>query len=64
VRKIEDPRHRFQRGYAALQAYTSNDDVWSPSDDLMRLFNEPDVRQRIGMLIADAAERATTSDDE
>ena len=62
MQKIEDPHHRFQRGYAALEAYTSNDDVWSPSDDLMRLFNEPDVRQRIGRLIADAAEQATTSD--
>ena len=58
MQKSED---RFPRGYAALKAYASNDDLWSPSDDLTRLFNEPDVRQRIGTLIAHSAERSTRS---
>ena len=61
MQKIEDLSQRFPRGYAALKAYTSSDDLWSPSDDLTRLFNAPDVRQRIGRLIADSTERATTS---
>ena len=63
MQKSEDLSHRFPRGYAALEAYTSNDELWSPSDDLTRLLNEPDVRQRIGTLIANSAERAASDSD-
>jgi hypothetical protein len=57
-RKVEQLSQDFSRGYDALKPYTADDDFWSPFDELKRLLNDPAVRQRIGNVIAKAAERS------
>jgi hypothetical protein len=53
-RKIEHPDRDFPAGYEALKPYRSQDDLWSPSDALKRLFDSPAIRQRVGEIIARA----------
>ena len=56
-RLIENPDRDFCAGYEALKPYTSEDDLWSPSDGLVKLLDDPVIRQRVGEIIAEAAER-------
>jgi hypothetical protein len=53
-----NPDRAFAAGYAALQPYLANDDLWSPSDELERLLDDPTTRQRVGEIIAHAIEHA------
>jgi hypothetical protein len=57
-RRVENPDRDFSAGYEALKPYTSRDDLWSPSDDLARLFDDPVIRERVGELIARAVAQA------
>jgi len=53
-RKVEKSERDFRAGYEALKPYRSQDDLWSPSDALKRLFDSPAIRQRVGEIIARA----------
>ncbi len=51
-RRIKNPDRDVSAGFDALKPYILHDELWSPSDALARLFDNPTVRQRVGEIIA------------
>jgi hypothetical protein len=57
AREIKNPDRELAAGFEALRPYASQDDLWSPSDGLAKLFDDPAIGQRIGEIIARSARR-------
>ena len=56
-RKIERPERDVPAGFEALKPYIAHDDLWSPSDALALLLDNPAVRRRVGEIIARTKEK-------
>ena len=56
-RKIERPDRDVPAGFEALKPYMAHDELWSPSDALALLLDNPAVRRRVGEIIARTKEK-------
>jgi hypothetical protein len=56
-RKIERPDRDVPAGFEALKPYLAHDELWSPSDALALLLDNPAVRRRVGEIIARTKEK-------
>lgn len=57
---MENVQNQFRdlpQGDDVLKPDVANDDPWSSTDDFARLSDDPEVRVRVGRLIANAAKR-------
>ncbi len=56
-RKIERLDRDVPAGFQALKPYLAHDELWSPSDALALLLDNPAVRRRVGEIIARTKEK-------